>query len=68
MLRVKWQFDLKLTVMGDAGEEEEEGGVDLTFPSGNSFPEEFDAGDVLQLPDPVLKRSPTMEGGILKVQ
>ena len=55
-------------MIGDAGEEEEEGGVDLTFPSGNSFPEEFDAGDVLQLPDPVLKRSPTMEGGILKVQ
>ena len=53
--------------MGD-GEEEEEGGVDFIFPSGKSFPEEFDGGDVLQLPDPVLRMSPGMEQGILKVQ
>ena len=67
LLRDTWLFNLKLTVMGEAGEEEEEGGVDFTFPSGNSFPEEFDGGDVLQLPDPVLRRSPRMEGGIFKL-
>ena len=58
---------LKLTVMGDAGEEDGKGGVDFPFPSGNSFPDEFDDGDVLQLPDPDLRRSPRMEG-ILRVQ
>ena len=56
----------KLTVMGEAREEEENGDVEILFLSGNSLPEDDDVGGDCgdaEIPDFVLRRRAIFEGG-----